>query len=435
MKDLWKTLILISIVITSLGIGGYLVSAQELMTPERRAELERNLASLEAQIAEQQKILGGKQQESASLERDIDILDAKIKEAQLAIKARDLSIQKLSADINGKQKTIGTLTEKLNREKESLAQLIRKTREIDTYSLPEFVLGNGSLSDFFADLDSFDSVKQELHKSFAEIGETRTETEAEKSSLEDKRAEQLDLRHIQELQRKVILAQEKEKQNLLKTTKGQEKIYQQILADKQKSAASIRAALFSLTGTGAIPFEKAYQYASEVGTKTAVRPAFILGIIAEESNLGENVGTGNWQVDMHPTRDRPIFEQICNALGLDPNKMPVSKKAWYGWGGAMGPAQFIPSTWVLYQDRIASLSGSNPPNPWVPKDAFYAAAVLLKDNGADKGTRASERLAALRYLAGWKNATKPAYAFYGNDVMDLADKYQQQIDILKGSGN
>jgi len=40
-------------------------------------------------------------------------------------------------------------------------------------------------------------------------------------------------------------------------------------------------------------------------------------------------------------------------------------------------------------------------------------------------------LAALRYLAGWVNATKPAYAFYGDDVMQLAAKYQDLINILK----
>ena len=96
----------------------------------------------------------------------------------------------------------------------------------------------------------------------------------------------------------------------------------------------------------------------------------------------------------------------------------------------MGPAQFIPSTWILYEDRIADLTGSNPPSPWNARDAFIASGVLLKDNGAGKRTRAAERLAALRYLAGWTNATKKAYAFYGDDVMELADKYQAEIDIL-----
>ena len=96
----------------------------------------------------------------------------------------------------------------------------------------------------------------------------------------------------------------------------------------------------------------------------------------------------------------------------------------------MGPAQFIPSTWVQYADRIGAMVGQTPPNPWDPRTATFATSLLMSDNGADKQTRAAERLAALRYLAGWKNAGKAAYAFYGNDVMDLADKFQSQIDVL-----
>ena len=99
----------------------------------------------------------------------------------------------------------------------------------------------------------------------------------------------------------------------------------------------------------------------------------------------------------------------------------------------MGPAQFIPSTWNLYRGRIAKASGQNPPNPWDPRTAFIASAILMMDNGADRGTRESERLAALRYFAGWGNAEKPAYAFYGDGVLELADKYQHQIDILAAS--
>ena len=228
------------------------------------------------------------------------------------------------------------------------------------------------------------------------------------------------------------MQQEKEKSNILKVSKGLEKQYQLVLAQQKLTAAQIKKELFQLQGSAAISFEVAYTYAKEVGSKVGIRPAFLLGIIAEESNLGQNVGTGNWNVDMHPTRDKPIFEQICKDLGLDPDQMPVSKKAWYGYGGAMGPAQFIPSTWVLYEDRITAITGNKPPNPWDPRDAFYASALLLTDNGAKNGVRSTERLAALRYLAGWKNATKSAYAFYGNEVMDLADKFQSQIDVLEG---
>ena len=136
---------------------------------------------------------------------------------------------------------------------------------------------------------------------------------------------------------------------------------------------------------------------------------------------------------MKAPRDTVPFLDITSRLGLNPDAMPVSKKPWYGYGGAMGPAQFIPSTWILYEDRIATATGHNPPNPWLPEDAFMATGLLMADNGADKKTYAAERLAALRYLAGWTNANKSAYAFYGNDVMDLAAKYQRQIDILNAN--
>ena len=97
----------------------------------------------------------------------------------------------------------------------------------------------------------------------------------------------------------------------------------------------------------------------------------------------------------------------------------------------MGPAQFMPTTWLLYKAAIARATGHNPPSPWDPKDAFMGAALLLKDNGARAGDYKSEWTSAMKYLAGanWKKA---AYRFYGDDVMAIAVKYQEQIDLLKG---
>lgn len=402
------------------------------LTPEQRAQLERELAELENQISAQQKILDDRKQQSVSLERDIAILNADINKAKLSIKARNLSIEKLSDEIKQKERVIGVLSAKLDRERESLSQLVRKTNEIDDYSLVEFALTNKTISDFFADADSFKTIKNSLHTSLGVVQETRDDTKEEKETLEGKREEQVELLKIQELEKKKIERQEAEKKQILQQSRGLEKEYQKILTQKQQSASEIRRQLFELRGSDPIPFEVAYNYAKDVEKKIGVRAAFLLGIITTESNLGKNVGTGNWRTDMHPTRDAPIFEKIAAKLGANPDTLPVSKKPWYGWGGAMGPAQFIPSTWVLYEEKVSEITGSSPANPWNPRDAFTASGLLLRDNGAAKGGRANERLAALRYLAGWVNATKPAYAFYGNEVMDWADKYQRQIDILEG---
>ena len=407
------------------------VGEQEVSARQR--ELQRSLDQIEADIAEQQKILDARRLESASLARDVAILDAEIRKSQLAIEARDLTIGKLTGEIGVRETTIGDLTEKMLREKESLAQLIRKTDQIDNTSLVEIVLGNQDLSEFFEDLDSFTNIKASLQESFREIEGTKVVTQNEKRSLEDRRTEELRLKELQVLEQQKVERQEREKAQLLEVSRGIEAGYQAIISVKQQSAAQIRAQLFALRGSSAISFGRALELANGASKLTGVRPALILGVIQEETRLGEFLGNGNWRTDMHPTRDQPIFQQIMAELGLDPDSVPVSAAPSYGWGGAMGPAQFIPSTWILYKDRIAQVTGHNPPNPYDPFDAFTASALLLADNGADRGTRAAERLAALRYFAGWANAEKPAYAFYGDEVMGLADGFQTQIDILARS--
>lgn len=406
-------------------------TAQDIST--RRAQLEKDLAALEEQIAEQQKILDVRQRESVTLERDIDILNARIERAKLSIRARTLAIEGLSREIADKETRIGALSGKIAREKESLAALIRRTDKADAFSLVEVALSGRNLSAFLEDVDDYRVIKDALRDSFRALETDKTVTEEARTSLSEKRGEEVELRAIQELEKKKIEAQEAEKRRILKISRGIEAEYQKIIRAQQQGAAQIRAELFTLRGSAAIPFEKALAHATAAGKRTGVRPALILGVIAEESNLGENVGNGNWRTDMKALRDTEPFLDITRRLGLDPDRMPVSKKAWYGYGGAMGPAQFIPSTWVLYEERIARATGHNPPNPWEPFDAFMAAALLLMDNGADKGTLAAERLAALRYLAGWTNANKKSYAFYGDDVMELAEKYQKQIDILNQS--
>lgn len=426
----WLSSIAFVLTIVVSGAPSLVLAQTEEAVDERRQALQRELNKVESEIQEQQVVLDKKSAERASLERDVGILNASIQKSKLGIKARDLTIQNLSGEIGGKEKAIGSLNDKLGRQKESLGQIIRRANEIDDYSLVEVALSNQDISDFFEDVDSFASIQTALRASFDEIAGTKVETQKQKESLEDRRAQEVELKGLQELEKKKIEVQEAERRQVLNVTKGEEAVYQSILQQKQQTAAQIRAELFSLRGSAAIPFGKALEYANLASKQTGVRPALILGTLQQETKLGEFLGNGNWRTDMHPTRDQPVFLKLMQELGLDPDSVPVSAAPGYGWGGAMGPAQFIPSTWVLYQDRIGSLTGHKPPNPYDPGDAFMAAALLLADNGAIAGNRASERLAALRYFAGWGNANKPAYAFYGDEVISFADKYQAQINIL-----
>ena len=431
--------VFISVVVFGLFSFWLPVNAEEINSDavaRRKKQLEEELIQLESQIGVYQATIEEKQKEATTFERDIAILNAQIDKAKVEIKARDLSINNLVDEINSRSRLIGNLIEKLDEEKLALAELIRRVNELDSAPLVEVVLAYKNLSDFFADSDNLESIQKAIQSSFDEIRQTKTTAEAEKEDLQNKKSEETELRSLQVLEKKREEETKAKKNDLLKLTKGKEQEYQKLLSSRQKDAATIRSQLFMLQGSPAIPFEKALEYAGAVSKITGIRPAFLLGVIAEESNLGANVGTGNWKTELAHyscAKQRDAFSNLTASLGLDPDLMPVSKKAWYGYcGGAMGPAQFIPTTWKLYADRISRITGHNPPNPWDPFDAFAAAALYLKDNGAISGNYTSERNAALKYLAGsrWK---KSAYAFYGDDVMALAQKYQEQINILGGS--
>jgi membrane-bound lytic murein transglycosylase B len=135
---------------------------------------------------------------------------------------------------------------------------------------------------------------------------------------------------------------------------------------------------------------------------------------------------------MKPERDIEPFKRITKSLGLDPDTTPLSCPIGNGWGGAMGPAQFLPSTWESFKSRITQVTGNNPPNPWDAQDAFAAAGLYLSDLGASGGRASAERRAALKYYAGG-NWDKPSNAFYGDQVMAKAADYQEQIDLLQSN--
>ena len=177
--------------------------------------------------------------------------------------------------------------------------------------------------------------------------------------------------------------------------------------------------------------EKAYQHALFAAQRTGIRPAFLLAVLKKESSWGTNLGTGNWQKDMSPSQHQ-AFLDVCAKLGVDPNKMPVSRKPYYGWGGAMGPAQFLPATWLFYEAEVARLTGHNPPDPWDIDDAFTAAALKLAKAGANQHSKEAEWKAAMIYFAG-SNWSKSIYRFYGDQVMELADVIQEQLDLIAGA--
>lgn len=407
-------------------------------------ELNAILKECEKEIAAQQQVLDGQKTKSASLQRDISLLQARIGAAKDKIHQKDVVIKTIGKDITKKVETINDLSDHIEKGKESLAQLIRKTNELDKTSFANALLTSKSISDFYSDVDNFASVKKSVEQSVENIKSDKAKTEGVKQELEIKQNDEIDAKAEIERQKALVEKDQKDQNVLLGISKNKEAEYAKVLKDRQAKAAGIRAALFKLRGQGAIPFGDAYDYAKVAGARTGVRPAFILAILKQESNLGANVGTCNrpgdaktWK-DIMPgpgqswRDDQGAYLRITKALGISPDGQPLSCPFGAGWGGAMGPAQFIPTTWEKIAPRIQSGLSVAVANPWNPAHAIMANALYVMDLGAAAQTYTAEREAACKYYSG-RGCSAPGVsnAFYGNSVMGLEKQIQADIDVLE----
>jgi len=442
-------------VIAFLIIFGQFEGTSNVFAQQSREQLEQELADLEAQIKALNGSITQTQAQKNSLAKEISLLSQKISQSKLKIQAHDKAISKLNQNISEKNRTINVLDAKVEREKDSLAQIMRKTKYLEQYSLLDFGLQSNSLSTFFSDVDSFATLNRALNQSFEDIRATKAELENVKSELEEAKDEETQKKLAQESEKKKVETNQKEKNSLLTQTKNQEAEYKKVLAAREKEAAQIRSRLFELRDTSAISFGQAYDYALAASKTTGVRPALMLAILMQESSLGVNVGacylrdynTGSGVSiktgaerprTMSPTRDVPVFTALMAKLGRDPQTTPVS--CWIamysggsptGWGGAMGPSQFIPSTWKIFEKRIENSTGAAAANPWNPYHAITAMAMYLQDLGAVAGDEASERNAACKYYSGRSCASSSAGAGYGNAVMKKLYATQADIDKLQ----
>ena len=413
--------------------GGNNLLTRAAQNNVEREALETELARLEDEIAKQETLVGEYKKQGTTLKKEIERLEAKIYKINLQIKAINLSLAKLDKEIVSTQTQIVQTESDIVSNKKNLSNALHLIYQNDNKNLVEIFLANEQLSDFFGDLNNFLAVQDSLRVVLRQVIEMRQKLVDQKEVLALERADATTLKEYQDNQKVSIKETQTEKKELLKVTKGKESQYQELLVKTKKTAAEIRKQIFKLLGGGELEFEEAYKLAKFAEEATGVRAALILAVLDRESALGKNVGRCDYQKAMHPTRDKPVFLEIIQELGLEKNlESGVIKvscaNADGAFGGAMGPAQFIPSTWNLYKDQIAQITGNKPPSPWTNLDAFVATALYLKDAGAANASLAKERAAAAKYYAGsrWKN-----YLWtYGARVVSQAQRFQDDINIL-----
>ncbi len=413
-----------------------------------REACETLLKKYEAQLAQDELDILKTGAQKKTLQTEIASLKKRTENLSVKIKQSNAVISDLKLQINDTEKSVQDTSIKIEQSQENLAGILMAVDEEDKKSLAELVLGEKELSDFFDNLVYLENLNKRSDDLLNEIRGMKSYLEDQKLGLQGEKGDLEKQVQVQQLEKQEQETNKKAQEKTLQTTEAQ---YQKSLSDKKVAAqkvAQIKSRIFEMAGLGntkAPNFAEAYAIAKGVGAAVGVRPAFLLAILTQESNIGKNVGqcylknsttgaginmrsgVGLAKV-MNPGRDVQPFLSITSELGRDPYATQVSCPMSFGWGGAMGPGQFIPATWVGYRDRVRAITGQAA-DPWNIRDAFMAAGLYVSDFGATSQTYNGEWRSAMIYFAGSVNAK---YRFYGDNVCAIAAGYADDIAAIEG---
>jgi peptidoglycan hydrolase CwlO-like protein len=402
-------------------------------TAQKQQALEAQLATLEGQIDTYQNQITADQKKGTSLTSEINALNADIAKVNLQIQATNLTLEQISSQITLTQGQISTTQSQVADKKATVANLLQALQRDDNTSLIESFLANPQISDMWNETENISLLEANLDTNISQLTTLTGQLQDQNQQLAASQSAASTAVAYEAAQAAQIASTKTQENQLLAATKGDESTYQTLVTQTKQTAAQIRNQIFQLLGGGSLTFGQAYQYATVASQATGVNAALILAVLNRESALGQNVGQCSYKTAMSPAQ-QPVFLQITSQLGLNPDDMLVSCPNADGvYGGAMGPAQFEPSTWELYVSSIASITGDNPPSPWSNADAFVATGLYLKGamQGCESVYTASldiDRCTAAKYYAGgnWKN-----YLWtYGEATVEQEQTFEQDIATL-----
>lgn len=401
------------------------------MTPakaqEKLEDLEKRIEELEQEIAQNEAQRQAKSKEARSLQRDVNLLNSEIKQTNLKIRQTELNIKKTEQNIDQKQQEIKLLEDKISNTRAVIAEHLRAVNYYDDQSLLELFLKEERLSGIFDAAAGLEAIQDRLHDNLDKLRAGKEISQKQKQELEEQHQEQNDLQRLQVAQKQTVDKKKRKKNDLLSKTKEEEALYNKEISKNRGEIANIRAKIRLLQSGGReLSFEEAVDLVKYAESLTGVKASLILSVLYQESTLGQNLGTAyykdaiiNFTSDWRK-KQREAFEQIIRELGRDPETTLVSRPPCFtkgcGSGGAMGPAQFMPTTWLSYRDDVKNLVG-HIPDPWDIKDALIAMALLLKDNGGSKDP--------WRAAAAYFGSCRGNWAFYCKKVVARADCYKK----------
>jgi len=349
-------------------------------------------------------------------------LDRALAEINFEIAELNLNIESIEKEIKKREKAISELEGKLRDYIQVLEAILKAIYEYDQESSLELLIFGNTLSEVFQKFEELERMREALRSTILDIKKAKLKLEEEKNNLEEAKKTKLELKSLREIRRQSLLLSRREQASILqklaqaKTPLEREMVRIEAELQQLKIAMEkIRSYLLKWTLTGNITWSSIFKAVSNASAMTGVREALLLGVLQAETRFGQNLGkagrTKEYCIDRWggSSREYDALVQICSRFGYDPNNVPMSRSC------AIGPSQFLPSTWLAYERLCPGIY-----NPWDLNHAVLATACYLNRNGATSGNESGA-------LFVYNQSSS-----YVKAVLSYAETWQEIINICGG---
>jgi len=230
MKKILFLLILLSVFYFLLSADPVFAQTDE----EKMVDLRSQIEALEKQAEQYRGTIAQTQEQAKTLKNQITNLKNQISALQTQISLTGKKIDKTKIEINDVQNNIFTTQEKINKQKNTIGQLLLLMDRRDKDSLLSIILKNNDLSDYFRQTQSAMTINVNLINLVDDLQNTEDQLSQNKNNLEEKKNDLESLKQQQGAQKYSLDQVTKDKDGLLKATKGQEAAYQKMLEEVER---------------------------------------------------------------------------------------------------------------------------------------------------------------------------------------------------------
>ncbi|HEX7586261.1 MAG TPA: lytic murein transglycosylase [Patescibacteria group bacterium] len=370
-----------------------------------------------------------------TLNNQLDDANKKLKDAQAELAAENSKLYKnktqmsstqalikqIETDIARREAELKNLNDRAELNKSMLAEYIRQVYYTDQEDpIVRLTIENGKLNNIVENFDSIVVIKGKIIDALQIIKDAKVMNEKTKLALADQ----------QQNKQRVLQTQKVEQADIVDNIQEA----QATVAELNEKIAELKSALSSFLGKSysTKDIDDAVKFASNA---TGIRKEFLQAELIVETGYGTFTGGCRYNDTKNlrmRTTDKNEFLKIAAELekaygGNYKNKKlsctPKRNGVFFGYGGAMGVAQFMPTTWVGYKSKISAKTGSSPADPWDLADGITGMAIKLATGGAT--SKNGEFGASMLYYCGSTNPSPASRKTSCRNYASLVQKYSK----------